>query len=126
MNRIAAYLFVVLMVLVSLFQLGLIAGMPWGYLAMGGAYPGVYPLEMRVAAAFQIVVYLGLALIVLSRAGVVQRIERFSRRMIWVVVALSALSLLMNLATPSPLERLLWSPVAALMLITSLIVARHS
>ncbi len=35
------------------FQIALTLGAPWGAYAMGGATPGQFPPELRVAALFQ-------------------------------------------------------------------------
>ena len=106
------------------FQLAMAAGAPWGAFAMGGAYSGAFPPALRVAAAVQGALLAAFALIVLSRAGIaLPSWARLSRIAVWVVVAFSAVSLMLNLATPSQGERAIWAPVAALMLASSLVVA---
>lgn len=92
---------------------------------MGGAFPGQFPPPMRVAAAVQAVVLVALAGVVLARAGMaLPRWSRASRRWVWVAVGFSSLSLLLNLITPSAGERMIWAPVAFLLLVCSLVVAR--
>jgi uncharacterized membrane protein len=125
--RFAARLFAGLIALVSAFQLALALGAPWGRYAMGGAYPGVFPPAMRVAAVVQIVVLAGAALVVLSRAGVALPAWRpASRRLVWAVVGLMAVSLVLNLITPSGPERLIWAPVALGLVLSALRVALSS
>jgi len=120
----AARVFAALTALVVLFQLALAAGAPWGAYAMGGAFPGVMPTPMRVAAVVQAAVLLGVGLVVLSRAGLVLPGWRpVSRRLIWVVSVLLGVSLVLNLITPSAMERLIWAPVVAVLFLTSLRVA---
>ena len=46
-----------------------------------------------------------------------------SRWLIWIVVAVAALSLVLNLITPSADERVIWAPVALTLLISSAVVA---
>jgi peptidoglycan/LPS O-acetylase OafA/YrhL len=66
-----------------------------------------------------------LALVVFARARVaLPGWSRSSRRLIWVVVAFSTLSLILNSITPSPRERAIWAPVAFVMLVCSVAVAR--
>ena len=90
---------------------------------MGGAYPGQFPPPMRVAALVQALVLLFMAGIVLTRGGVaLQRWSRSSRWLIWVVVAFAAVSLVLNLITPSAAERMLWAPVAFVLFVSSLVV----
>jgi hypothetical protein len=65
-----------------------------------------------------------MAFVVLGRAGLLLTAWRGSFASgIWVVVAACALSLVLNLATPSPGERALWAPVALVLTASSLIVA---
>ena len=106
------------------FQIALAAGAPWGAYAMGGAFPGQFPPALRVAAVFQAVILAGWAAVVLARAGLIlPRWSRVSRWLIWVVVAFAAVSLVLNLITPSAGERALWAPIALLLLVSSVIVA---
>lgn len=123
--RIAAIGYAIVTVGIVAFQIGLALGAPWGAYAMGGAFPGQFPPPMRVAALVQALLLVALAGVVLARAGVaLPRWSRTSRRWIWVAVAFSGLSLILNLITPSPGERMIWAPVAFLLLLCSLVVAR--
>lgn len=110
---------------VILFQLALAAGAPWGDQAMGGRWPGVLPMRVRVAEVIQSVVIAAVAVLVLSRAGLVAPglVAGETAWLAWVPVVLSALSLVMNLASRSLAERRRWVPVAIVMLITSWVVA---
>ena len=124
-HRLSALVYGIVTLGVIAFQLALAAGAPWGEFAMGGAYPGQFPPELRVAAVVQAVVLGLLALVVLARAGIVlPKWSKTSRWLAWVVVAFSALSLVLNSITPSARERMIWAPVALVMLISSVIVAR--
>lgn len=123
-RRIAALIYAVLTGFVVAFQLALALGAPWGEFAMGGAFPGQFPPALRVGAVVQAVILSLLAGVVLARAGAaLPRWRRTSRWLIWLVVAVSALSLLLNLITPSGGERLIWAPVAFLLLASSFYVA---
>jgi len=122
--RLAAIVFSALTALVCAFQLALAAGAPWGEYAMGGAFPGVMPAAMRVAAVVQVGVLAAVALLVVSRAGLVlPGWARVARWLVWVVVALLGVSVVLNLVTPSPMERLIWAPVAAVLFLSALRVA---
>jgi len=121
---VAAIVFAALTAGAVAFQLALALGAPWGSYAMGGAFPGAYPPPMRAAAVVQAVLLAVIALVVLSRSGLVlERWSRISRWAIWLVVAFSALSVLLNVITPSFGERAIWVPVAVLLLASSLTVA---
>jgi hypothetical protein len=106
------------------FQLMLALGAPWGAYAMGGRFPGRFPPMMRVLAVVQAVVLGLLAVVVMSAAGVTapDLVEGLPW-LIWVVVAVSAVSVVMNAASPSSGERRLWVPTGVVMLLTSLVVA---
>jgi len=124
LKRIAALSYAIISLVVVAFQIALAAGAPWGAFAMGGAFPGQFPPPLRIAALVQAVLLLVLAAVVLARAGVIlPGWLRVSRWLIWFVVAFAALSLVLNLITPSAGERAIWAPVAFLLLISSGIVA---
>jgi hypothetical protein len=122
--RAAALLYTAVSAGVVLFQIALAAGAPWGAYAMGGAFPGTFPLPLRIAALVQAVLIAGMALVVLSRAGLV--LPGWSKAtgwLVWVVVAFAAVSLVLNLVTPSAGERAIWAPAALLLLTSSMVVA---
>jgi hypothetical protein len=120
----AALLYAVVSVGVVVFQLALAAGAPWGAYAMSGAFPGKFPLTLRIAALAQAAVIAGMAVVVLSRAGLVlARWSAVTRWLVWFVVAFAAVSLILNLITPSADERAIWAPVALLLLASSTAVA---
>ena len=125
--RAAAILYVIVSLAVVAFQVALAAGAPWGAYAMGGAFPGQFPPPLRVAALVQAALLVGLAAIVLARAGLIRpRWARASRWLIWFVVAFAVVSSTLNLITPSAGERAIWAPVAFLLLISSVAVAFSS
>lgn len=124
MTSVAAVLFAAVVAGAVAFQLALAAGTPWGAYSMGGRYPGRLPPPMRLAAVVQAAVLAALAVIVLSAAGIlVPPLPAGVRWLVWAPVAFAAVSLILNLATPSAAERRIWAPVAAALLITSLVVA---
>ena len=121
---VAARIYAVVTFVVITFQVALAAGAPWGAYAMGGAFPGQFPPELRVAAIVQAVILALLALVVLARAGIAMpKWSRTSRWLVWVAVAFAGLSLVLNIITPSAIERAIWAPVALIMLVSSVIVA---
>ena len=122
--EVAAIVFCVLTSVIVVFQLALAAGAPWGQVAMGGKYPGRFPRQLRIAAVVQALVLVGLGVVVLTRAGLIfPQWLSAATWLVWGVVAFSALALILNLITPSKWERILWAPVAAGMLLCSVIVA---
>jgi hypothetical protein len=124
LRRPAALLYAGVSVGVVVFQVALAAGAPWGAYAMGGAFPGRFPLTLRIAALAQAALIAGMAVVVLSRAGLVLAgWFGVTRRLVWLVVAFAAVSLVLNLITPRAGERAIWAPVALLLLASSTVVA---
>ena len=124
MVSIAVVLFLALTTAVILFQLASALGAPWGEFTMGGRFPGALPPVMRIVALAQIVVLFLFAVIVLVRAGMAfGGYYAIGRVGIWFVVGFFVLGSLLNLATPSKKERLLWAPVNVLMLIAAILIA---
>ena len=121
---IAALVFAAVAGGVVAFQVALALGAPWGAYAMGGAYPGRFPPPLRVAAIVQGVLIGLLALIVLSAAGLVapDLVAAYSW-LIWIPVAVSAVAVVLNAISRSAGERRIWVPVAAVLLVSSMVVA---
>jgi len=125
--RVAAIIYAIVTFGVVAFEIALAAGAPWGAYAMGGASPGQFPPALRIAAIVQAVLQAGMAAVILARAGLVlPGWSRVSHWLVWIVVTLTALSLVLNLITPSAGERAIWAPTLSLLLLSSLIVAFSS
>jgi hypothetical protein len=123
-RRLAAIVYACISAVVSAFQIALALGAPWGAYAMSGAFPGQLPPALRMSAVIQAVVLLLLGGVVLARAGVALRgWSGMSRWLAWVAVGFAAVSLVLNLMSLSAGERLLWAPVASVLLLTGLVVA---
>ena len=120
----AAVVFAVAVAGIIAFQIALALGAPLGAYAMGGQFQGRYPPAMRVAAVGQALLLALAGLIVLSSAGLVApSVAEAFPWLIWLVVALSGVSVVLNAITPSAGERRIWAPVAIVMLVSSLTVA---
>jgi hypothetical protein len=118
----AALVFGITALVASAFQVALAVGAPWGEFAMGGRHPGPLPRALRAAAVGQAILLAALALIVLSRAGVIEA-PLDAPWLSWLAVGFSAVSLVLNAISRSPGERRLWVPAAVVMLGSSLVVA---
>lgn len=108
------------------FQLALALGAPWGRAAYGGQHPGTVPARLRISSAVAVIVWAGVALIVLRRAHLAPWAplpDAWLPIGLWVVVGLLAVATLLNAITPSRLERAIWLPVAILMLASTSTVA---
>lgn len=124
MIKVAAFIYAILTAGVVAFQLALAAGAPWGAYAMGGASPGKFPPALRFAAVIQAALLASLAAVVLARAGLIlPGWSQVSAWLVWVVTAIMAIGLILNLITPSAGEKKIWAPTVAIMFICSLVVA---
>lgn len=123
MQSTAAGLFLGLTVLTVLFQIGLAIGLPWGKASMGGRFPGKYPPRMRWVALINALVLAFTATVVLAEAGCCfAALRSISGVGIWVVIAFYALGTVLNLITPSKIERI-WAPVVFIQTICATLVA---
>jgi hypothetical protein len=94
---------------VAAFQTALALGAPWGAAAWGGAHPGVLPPRLRAASTAGAVAWVGAASVA---AGVVGG-ETARRRVLRGATGFAGLSVLLNAASPSRIERALWVPLTA-------------
>lgn len=103
--------------LVAAFQVALALGAQWGRAAWGGTHEGRLPRYLRIASGFAAVFWVLAASVLFARAGheLIPLPIEVARWGTWVLFGLSALGALMNLASGSKLERLIWSPVSALL-----------
>jgi hypothetical protein len=109
------------------FQAALALGAPWGRAAWGGSETELGPGH-RVASGVAALVLIAAASVVLGRAGYwrASRDSGVFRWGTWGVAVLLALGGLGNLASSSNWERFLNGPVALLIAVASLIVAREA
>ena len=120
---ISAIIFTFLSAILILFQLALTFGMPWGEASMGGKFPGKYPPKMRIVSLINSLILIIITLIVLIKADILlPQYRSISNIAIYFVVGFSAVTTILNIITPSKIERKIWAPVAMMLLITSIIV----
>ncbi len=123
-TAVAATIYLFVTAGVVAFQFALALGVPWGSYAMGGTFPGRFPPAMRVAAVGQAALLGFMAAVVMSRAGLLlSDWAQISVWLIWVIVAFSAVSVVLNMITPSAGERRIWLPMAIVLFTSSLTVA---
>lgn len=118
MARLAATAYAVLILGVVAFQLAVAAGAPWGEFTQGGATSGVLPTAGRLVALLSACLLGVLAMAVLGRAGIGpwRAKRRLSTALAWIAVAYAAVAVVVNAATPSAGERIIWLPVSLALL----------
>lgn len=105
---------VALLAVITVFQLALAAGVPWGAAAWGGNHRGTLPTRLRVASGVAgLVVYPSLIAILLAAGGVLEIgwIPRPGPTALWILTGFFGLGVVANLASRSRVERW-WAPVA--------------
>ena len=102
-----------LLVVVGCFQTLLAAGAPWGRAAYGGAHSGVLPQNLRISSAVAAAIYTGLAGVAGTRLAPTSIRSRF----MYGTSALMAVGTILNAASPSQVERAIWTPVTILLAI---------
>lgn len=123
MSAIAAVAFTAVMVALAVFQLALIAGVPLGHFAWGGQ-DRVLPAGKRLGSVVSIVLYALFAVVVLQRAGLIEWLPGIVADVgMWVIVAYSALGIVMNGISRSKPERYTMAPVCVVLTVLSLMVA---
>lgn len=124
MQTFAAVVACALLAALAVFQLALALGAPWGRFAWGGRHERELPTRLRVASAVTVVVYALFAVVLLDRAGVVDVLpDAVSRVAAWVLFASFALGTVMNGISRSRPERLVMTPVTAVLAVCTLVVA---
>ena len=109
--QIAAILYILITVVVILFQLSLVLGAPWGEFTQGGRHKGTLPISGRISAAISIPILVFMAS---SISSVVGFVPNWSVRTAYITLALQGVTAVFNLITPSLKERRLWGPVTTI------------
>ena len=111
-------------VVIAAFQLLLALGAPLGRAAYGGRNAELSP-AFRRASAGAVLIWLLAAVFILGRGGVlsVPLPDVVIDVGAWVLVVLSVLGTIVNLASSSPWERFGWAPFSAALAVLSFIVA---
>jgi hypothetical protein len=110
---------------IALFQLALVAGAPWGHAAWGGESAHL-STGQRLGSTVSALLWTLAALLVLACAGVlgVDGRAKLFRRGTWFVVVLLALSAVVNFASPSRWENVVFGPLALVLAALCSVVAR--
>lgn len=109
---------------VTVFQLLLALGAPWGAAAWGGQHPGVLPTGYRIGSAVSgLVVFPLIAAYVAHTAGLID-VAWFpgGAVVMWVLLGFFALGTLMNAISRSRIERV-WAPVNLVLVVCCLLIA---
>ena len=111
--------------IVSLFQIALALGAPWGEYAYGGARVGKLPTGFRINSVIAAVVMVAISGHYLAQLGVFTPLldSAGNSAVNWVLVGFTGLSAIANNITRSKKERAVWAIPTILMFIAALLVA---
>ena len=105
---------------VCLFQLALVLGAPLGEYTMGGQTKGKLPVQGRIAAGVSIIVLVVMAQALLAIHGTglfVNLPTSLIEFLKWFTFGYAILRFIMNWITRSQKERMVWGPVATVLLV---------
>ena len=110
--------------IIALFQIALAAGAPWGSASWGGRHPGRLPTGYRIGSAVAgLFFYPAVAAFILDSGGVLgDETSNGGAAGLWVLAGLFGLSTVINLISPSKVERI-WAPVALVLTVCCVLLA---
>jgi hypothetical protein len=120
---IVAIIAVVLFTGMSVFQLLLVIGLPFGRLAYGGKYEKL-PSKMKITSLIGIVIFIFASLSVLERAEIIIIFNNpmFVTVFVWIIAVYLAFNTLMNAISKSKWEKLIMTPISLTLAICCFIV----
>lgn len=123
MVTVAAIAILVILLLLTIFQCALIAGAPLGHFAWGGQHK-VLPVRLRIGSVVSIAIYGLLAVLVASRAELVDVISegRFLQVSLWVATGYLAMGIVLNGISKSKPERYTMTPVVTVLVLCFAVV----
>ena len=125
---ISSIFLVVMTLIVTVFQIALASGAPWGEYAYGGTKTGKLPTGFRINSVVAAFVMLGIAGHYLAQLGVFEPILDPAGNSVvnWVLVGFFGLSAIANNITRSKPERMVWAVPTILIFLAGLVVAVSS
>ena len=123
MTAIALVVALALLTALAVLQILAASGLPYGRFVWGGQHR-VLPRGLRVGSAVSVLVYAGLAALLLSRAGVLPAGDSAAVIVLtWVAFAFFAASVALNAISRSPAERWTMTPTSLLLAAATLVIA---
>ena len=113
--------------IIAIFQTALAAGAPLGHAAWGGESAEL-STGQRIGSVISVVVWTCAAVVVLGRAGFWARASttRLFRWGTWFFACITAISAIVNLASQSRWENFIWGPIALILAVLCVTVARST
>lgn len=112
----------VLLAALAALQMLVAFGLPLGHFVWGGQHR-ILPARLRVGSVISVAIYIGAAILLLSRGGVIPGDSTFVRVAVWVLFAFFILSTIMNAISRSRPERFTMTPISIALATATLIIA---
>lgn len=124
MIEVYAYIAAGVLIALLLFQVLLIMGLPLARYAWGGTHD-VLPKNLRIASASSIALYIVFIAFILSKASIIDLVGNAQAVDIgmWVFTVYFFLGIIMNAISRSKKERIVMTPVAAVLAVLFLLVS---
>lgn len=116
MIELSAFAACAILGVLAIFQFALIVGAPLGRYTQGGSHV-VLPPAQRIICVISIVLYAAFALIILSKAGVIDTLENISHIGMWILAAFFFVGVFMNGISRSKPEQIIMTPVALILML---------
>jgi hypothetical protein len=116
----SARIVALLLLVVAIFQLAVVLGAPLGDYTQGGVFEGTLPATGRIVAGVSILIVGVMAAAMLARAGLgplASAPPRLVTILAWLTTAYSCVAVVVNLITPSAVERMVWEPISIVILV---------
>lgn len=112
----------VLLAALAVLQMLVASGMPLGHFVWGGQNR-ILPAGLRVGSVISVAIYIGMAMLLLSRGGVIPGDNTFVRVAVWVLFAFFVLATVMNAISRSRPERFTMTPISIVLATATLVIA---
>ena len=125
LSLIAALVAIIIFIGLSVFQLLLALGKPYGKMAYGGTQDEVLPPKYRLMSGIAIIIFAIASLFTLVKVGVIQNcpIPDIANLGVWIFAFFLALNTLANITSKSEKERKFMTPLSLIACICLFIVA---
>ena len=125
MVKLAAKIITIIFIFLSIFQLSLIFGAPFGHFAWGGQHETL-PTNLRIASISSILLYALFSIIILDRAKVISIFKNKKIGYIgtWILTIYFFSGILLNAVSKSEPERYTMTPIVVVLFLITLYVAR--
>lgn len=118
MTIIATYFVILILALLTIFQICLVFGLPYGEFAWGGQHK-ILPKNLRISSVVSIVIYFLISFVLLSKSGILQIFSQSeSLKTTSLVIAIYfSLGIPLNLISRSKKERFTMTPIVTILAI---------